>query len=137
MTEKSVPINVAFPEASDLHLMISLGACLLKVMPSDGEMWVSGAYDDPSNVIPSRVEQEGGRVRITQDYQTTGWFNLFGGRPPQVDLKFGKTRPYLLTLEVGASESNFDLGGLPVTRRCSDKAPAKWISTSHNPTHNP
>jgi hypothetical protein len=116
MTEKSVPINVAFPQASDLHLVISLGACQLKVTPSDGEMWVSGTYDDPSNVIPSRVEQEGGRVRITQDYQTTGWFNLFGGQPPQVDLKLGKARSYLLTLEVGASESNFDLGGLPVTR---------------------
>jgi hypothetical protein len=116
MTERSVPINVAFPQASDLHLVISLGACRLKVTPSDDETWVSGAYDDPSNALPPRIEQEGGRVRITQDYQSTGWLNLIGGQPTQVDLRLGKRRPYLLTLEVGASESNFDLGDLPLTR---------------------
>jgi len=110
------PINVAYPEASNLHLKIKAGACRLKVLPGDGATWVAGAYHDPAGALPLRIEQEGGSATITQEYRSAEWWNLLGGNAPSLELALGGARPYALTLEVGASESTFDLGGLPITR---------------------
>ena len=108
-------IDIAFPDASDLHLKIGVGACRLKVAPGDGVAWVSGTYDHPSSALPPRIEQEGGTVTITQERTLAGIGGLLR-RAPSFDLALGKARPYMLTLEVGASESSFDLGGLPIKR---------------------
>jgi hypothetical protein len=108
-------INVAFPEASDKHLKLSVGACRLKMKPGDGAQWVTGTYNDAGNNLPSKIEQQGGTVRITQDYRSFlpfGWL----GNVPRFDLALGKAQPYLLTIEIGASENSFDLGGVPITR---------------------
>ncbi len=108
-------INVSYPDASDKHLKLSLGACRLKVKPGEGEPWVSGTYHDPAGHLPVKIEPQGGLVRITQDYHVfnpIGWF----GNEPKIDLALGKGQPYLLTIEVGAAESSFDLGGLPINR---------------------
>jgi hypothetical protein len=109
-------IDVAYPDTSNLHLQIGVGACRLNVTPGDGPAWVAGTYDDPSHALPHKIEQEGGTVKITQAYKMAEWWNLFGGAIPKIDLALGKARPYVLTLEVGASENQFDLGGLPISR---------------------
>jgi len=106
-------INVPYPEAADLHLKVSVGACRLKVTPGDGEAWVTGTYRHPSGVLPPRIVTEGGTVRITQRRNVADLGGLFSGTP-RYELALGKARPYMLTLEVGASEGNFDLGGLPI-----------------------
>jgi hypothetical protein len=108
-------IKVAYPDANGLNLKIGLGACRLKVTPGDGGEWVSGTYHDPHGALPPRIEQDGGTARIMQDYHVADFFNLINGAP-KIDLALGKARPYPLTVEVGASESKFDLGGLPLTQ---------------------
>ncbi len=109
-------INVPFPEVGSLHLKIRVGACRLRTTPGDGAAWVVGTYHDPTGTLPARIEQEGGNVTITQEYRTAEWWNLLGGNTPRFDLALGKAKAYMLTLEVGASESSVDLGGLPITR---------------------
>jgi len=115
-TSNDTAIHIAYPEASSLHLRLSVGACHLIVAPGGAAEWVSGTYHDPSGTLPPKIEQEGGTLRITQDYRSAEWWNLFGGAVPRFDLELGRARPYMLTLEVGASESRIDLGSLPLTR---------------------
>ena len=108
-------INVAYPDTNGLNLKIGLGGCKLKVKPGDSGAWVSGTYQDPNGALPPRIDQDGGTVRITQDYHIADVFNLINGAP-RIDLALGKAKPYPLTVEMGASDSSFDLGGLPITR---------------------
>ena len=115
MAKDVTEINVAYPETGDLHLRIGVGACRLKIRPGEGEAWVTGTYDDPTGTLPAKILQEGGTVRITQERNWADVFGWFGGAPT-FDLALGKARPYMLTLESGASENTFDLGGLPISR---------------------
>ncbi len=108
-------INIPYPEAADLHLRISVGACRLKVMPGEGDGWVTGTYRQPSGLLPPRIVKDGGTVRITQQRSMADLGGLFSGTP-RYELALGKTSPFALTLEVGASEGSFDLGGLPINR---------------------
>ncbi len=114
-TETVTNINIPFPEATDRHLRIALGACRLNVAPGRGDVWVAGAYKDESNSLPPLIQQEGGEARIMQNYQAFNPFGLFN-KVPQVDLTLGTTQPYTLGIELGASENTFDLGGVPMTR---------------------
>lgn len=107
-------MNVAFPEATDLHLRMTVGACRLWITPGEAEAWVIGTYHDPSDRVPCRIVQEGGTVRITQERDVTDFLGLFSG-VPRFDLALGKAKPYALTIETGASESILDLGGLPIS----------------------
>jgi hypothetical protein len=109
------PINIPFPEAETLHLRLATGGCRLRIVPGDGPDWVSGTYDDPTNAVPLQIQQEDGNVRL---YQSFNWPQAWGriGQPPTFDLTLGKSKPYALTLEGGASESTIDLGGLPINR---------------------
>jgi hypothetical protein len=118
-TEKITPINVSYPDASDLRVHITEGACRLKLTPGAGEAWITGVHKDPTGMRPPRIIQEGGAVRITEDQHVSGfWESLRSGRGftavPTFELALGKDRPYRLTVEVGASENTLDLGGLPI-----------------------
>ena len=59
-------INVAFPEAENLHLTVAVGGCRLIIKPGNGSEWVSGTYNDPGGVLPYNVSRFGGTVRISQ-----------------------------------------------------------------------
>ena len=110
-------IDIPFPETEALHLRFAVGACRLLVKPGGGQSWVAGTYDDPSNAIPLRIIQDGdpGTTRITQ---AVSWPDVWGRPqyPPTFDLSLGKSRPYALSLDMGAGEATVDLGGLPVTQ---------------------
>jgi uncharacterized protein DUF4342 len=108
-------INIPYPDTPDRHLWLAVGACRLRVAPGDGEMWITGTYDDPSQALPLEIIQEGGTVKITQRQDFSGMMRLFS-RTPTLDLALGKSGPYTLTLETGASESRLSLGGLPMSR---------------------
>lgn len=112
-SEEAEQITVAFPETGDLHLKIQVGACRLRVRPGGGDHWVTGSYFHPSGLMPSKVEVGGGTVKISQEHDVTDVKIVKG--TPRFDLQLGNARPYALTLEVGASESSLDLGGLPLT----------------------
>lgn len=112
----TTPIDVAYPDAGDLHLQLALGACKLAVEASAGAAWVQGSYDDPTDSIPIRVEEQGATVRIAQEYSSIDVWGITKGNAPQCKLALGEARPYALTLEIGASDSEFELGGLPLTQ---------------------
>jgi hypothetical protein len=118
-------ITVAYPDAADRHLRISVGACRLSVVPGEADAWVTGSYDDPSGALPCKIMQEGGTVRITQVHN---WADFIGrwDRPPTFELALGKIRPFALTLEVGASEATLDLGGVPITRLVARQGAGKY-----------
>jgi len=129
-------INIPYPEAGDRHLRISVGACRLNVVPGEGDAWVSGTYQDPSGALPCQIVTEGGTVRITQIYN---WAEMIGlwDRSPHFELALGKTRPFALTLEVGASESRLDLGGVPISRLVARQGAGKYAIDFSAPNPQP
>lgn len=115
MDNTTTSINIPFPDAAELHLIVRVGACRLAVMPgARTDAWVAGAYSEPSGALPLKMTQEGGVARITQDPIPSEFWNMWNN-PPRLTLRLGTARPYRLTLEGGASESEFDLGGLPLS----------------------
>lgn len=120
-TEVVTPINVLYPDASDLHIRVTEGACRLKVAPGEGDAWITGTHRDPSGMRPLYISQEGGTVRLTEQQNIPGFWGWLRtghgfGEVPTLDLAFGKAKPYRLTVEIGASENSLDLGGLPISR---------------------
>ena len=115
MNEQTMPIAVPFPERGGLRLTLAMSACRLHVTPGETDFWVSGTYRDPTGQLPAVVDLNGPNARISQKYTASGVFSLVQG-VPSFHLTLGKARPYLLTLEGGASENELDLGGLPLQR---------------------
>lgn len=115
------PINVPYPDARDLSIRITEGACRLRITPGEGDAWITGTHTDPSGMRPLHISQEGGTVRLTEQQPVSGfwgWLRSPHGMSeiPTLDLALGKAKPYRLTLEIGASENQLDLGGLPISR---------------------
>src|SRR5512136_722499 len=106
-------IDVAYPEATDLHLRIRVGACRLKIIPGDGAAWVTGLYRYPQSALPLKIDGSSGRVTITQDYDVSGLGGLLRFTP-RFELSLGRVKAYALTLEAGASDVAVDLGGVPL-----------------------
>lgn len=114
MDNTTTSINIPFPDDAELHLVVRIGACRLVVMPGTrADAWVAGSYSESSGALPLKITQEAGDVRITQDPIPSEFWNMWNN-PPRLTLRLGTARPYRLTLEGGASESEFDLGGLPL-----------------------
>src|SRR5215204_4904736 len=94
------PINVAYPAAEDLHLRIALGAYRFKARPGDGEDWVAGTCHDPTGKRAPRVlEEEGGRVTITEAEPSFERIPAVFGGVPRYELQLGKEKPFALTIE--------------------------------------
>lgn len=110
------PISISFPDADDLHLRITVGACHLRIRSEEGENWVTGTYSDPSGALPVRVSQDEGTARIDQRPSVGRVLGLFRQGTPTLELRLGKKSPYSLIIESGAGDSDCDLGGLPLDR---------------------
>jgi carboxymethylenebutenolidase len=106
-------IRLAYPAADELRLVVSVGACALRLRPGTAANWVDGIYDDAAGALPLHIVQESGMARISQHTQLGELFHLLT-RPPQLGLALGTARPFALTLEVGASDVDIDLGGVPL-----------------------
>lgn len=113
---EETPIHVAYPEAEDLHLRIALGACRFKARPGEGEDWVAGTYNDPTDSRPVRILEEDAGVRITEAEPSIGRIPAAFGGVPTYELEFGKKSPFALTIETGASDFDLNLGGVPLSR---------------------
>jgi hypothetical protein len=107
-------IAIPYAQAADQHLHIRVGACKLTVRPG-GTLWVTGSYVDPTSSMPCRIVQDGATARITQDPHL-GALTSWPRGTPSFDLSLGSAQPYALTIETGASETDIDLGGLPLSR---------------------
>jgi hypothetical protein len=66
--------------------------------------------------MPCRITQDGGSVKITQEPHLA---EMRGrpGAPPVFDLALGTAQPYMLTVETGASDNDFELGDALFRRR--------------------
>jgi len=86
--------------------------------------------------VPCKIVEDGGMVRIAQEYH---WPEMSGGwdHPPRFDLALGKTRPFALTLEVGASESTIELGGVPISRLTGRLGAGKYAIDFSTPNPEP
>ena len=108
------PIDIAYLAADDLHLRIALGACRLEAGPGEGEGWVTGTCHYPSEIRAPIIDSKMRPVTITEAELSFGRIpSVFRG-VPRYELKFGKERPFALTIETGASEFDLDLGGVPL-----------------------
>jgi hypothetical protein len=110
------PIHVAHPSAENPHLRIALGACRFEGGPGEGDAWVTGACHDPTDGRSPRIFEEGGTVTISEAEPSFEQIPAVFGGVPRYELEFGKGKPFALTIETGASEFDFDLGGVPVSR---------------------
>lgn len=115
-TTISTPITIPYPDvAGDLALRIQAGACRLRVVPSDKDAWITGSYGDLGGSINVTSQTEANRLTIRVGRSPSDFFGWMNG-VPELTLEIGKTRPFALTIEAGASENHIDLGGLPITR---------------------
>jgi hypothetical protein len=112
-TATTIPIAIAYPDAPELVLRLRLGPCRLRVVASDGPAWVTGTYEDPGQVLPIKTRVEAGAATISQRFDPAAFSAALA--LPQLDLGIGRSRPFALVIEAGASENAFDLGGLPLT----------------------
>jgi hypothetical protein len=115
MNSQPTSIAIPFPDATERHLHIRVGACRLRIARGSGVAWVEGTYEDPTGTVRSRVSEEGGTARITQEPHLGSLLGL-GRGVPTFDLALGTAHAYTLTIETGASDTEFELGGLPLTR---------------------
>jgi hypothetical protein len=115
MERNQTAIRIPFPDAVERHLTLRVGACRLRLTRGSGLDWVDGTYNDPTGSLRSRIVQEGGSARITQEPQVT---ELLGWRRgvPAFDLALGTAHPFSLTIETGASDTDVELGGVPLKR---------------------
>ena len=109
------PIDVAYPDVTDLQLEIALAAGRLKLQPGATEPWVRGTYRDPSESLPCRVKREGGTLRIASGWNPSALLGLLNGWPT-LELGLGTEHPYTISLETGGSELDLALGGVPLQR---------------------
>lgn len=109
------PINIPFPDTPNLHLRITAGAGHLTLRPGDIDEWVSGTFRDPSRRRQPRIMADGGTVRLSTFNEPLDEVAGILEGVPRAELTLGKGRPYKLTIEAGAGEFSFDLGGLPIT----------------------
>src|SRR5919112_17059 len=108
------PIDIAYLAADDLHLRIALGACRLEAGPGGGESGFPGPCHYPSEIRAPIIDTKMRPVTITEAELTIERIpSVFRG-VPRYELKFGKERPFALTIEIGASEFDLDLGGVPL-----------------------
>jgi hypothetical protein len=120
------PINVAYPTAEDLHLRIALGACRFEARPGEGDAWVAGTYHDPTDRRSPRILEDGPSVTITEAEPSFERIPAVFGGFPRYALKFGKERPFALTIETGASDFDLDLGGVPLSRLMARRGAGKF-----------
>lgn len=108
-------LKIEYPSSSDLHLELNVGACRLKAASGAGDAWLTGTYQHPSGALPPKIEISGGHAKLSQEFKLAGLEGLFTSAP-RFDLKLGTAMPYALTLQGGAYEGEYDLGGLPLTK---------------------
>lgn len=105
-------IEIPYPDVPDPALQLRVGPCRMHFVPSDGPMWIAGTYDDPTGALPIEV-RAGPVTTVAQRFDLPAWT---GTRLPRLDLAIARTHPFTLEINAGASESAFDLGGLPLAR---------------------
>lgn len=125
---RTADISIPFPEAAEHHLVIRARSCRLKIQPGVGPNWVNGSYEGPSDALPLNIDHQGGTVTISQQRESWAVSRTEGRHVASFELALGSARPYALTLETGASATDLDLGGLPLTRTAVTHGAGKLVA---------
>ncbi len=110
-----VPVHVAWPDAPQASVRLSVGACRLRLRPGSAAALVEGTYDDPTGTLPLSVTAEHAEVRISQQTRLSD-VRGFKAAVPTLDLALGTGRPLALSLATGASDVHLELGSLTLQR---------------------
>lgn len=107
-------IEIPAPDSHSISLILNFGAGELALKPGIGSTLVSGSatYNLPEFKPISNIE--GGVVEIRQDNFRTGGLPKLNGLKNQWDLQLGNI-PMDLTIQAGAYDGKFELGGLSLT----------------------
>lgn len=118
LTLEITEIEFPFPEVGNPQLRIVMGAGRLRLAPEAQDVWVRGAYRDPSGWLPCQLGQQGPAVEIVQHLHGghPALFHEYHSGPPELALTLGQGPPYQLSLELGAIDTHADLGALPLSR---------------------
>ena len=129
------PVEIPYPPVAMPHLRITAAASVLHIHAGSAEPWVQASYQDPSGRIPLDISQDADGAHITVPKELADLFRHFDGLP-RLDLVLGTARPFTLSIETGASEDQFELGGLPLTRLVLNHGAGKVMLcfSSPNPT---
>jgi len=105
-------ITVAGSGPSETRLTVSFGAGTLKLSPGAGEALVDGTAVYNFEELKPEIVKENGNVEIKQ----SGFKNLFNPKDivNEWDLRLGKS-PIDLTINAGAYNGTYELGGLSLT----------------------
>lgn len=125
-------IEIPYPDATDLSLLLRTGPCRLHFAPSDGPAWISGTYEDQTGALPIEV-RPGAPTSITQRFDPSSFGDIV---LPRLDLAIARTRAFALEIQAGASETAVDLGGLPLSRLVMKTGAGKFdiAFSTPNPT---
>lgn len=124
------PVSVKVPDA-DVNLTISFGAGQLTLAPGAQNL-VDGTakYNIPD--FKPQIESLGGNITIKQgDYQLNG-FPAVSDIKNEWDLQLGSV-PMNLTINAGAYEGAFDLGGLALTNLAINDGAAEVVANFSAP----
>lgn len=105
-------IEIPYPDAAEPSLVLRTGPCRVRFTVSDGPAWIAGSYTDPTGVLPLQVVP-GPITTIAQSFDLTA---IGGVELPRLELAFSRERPFSLEIQAGASETAFELGGVPLTK---------------------
>ncbi len=111
-TITTTKIEIPYPDAPEPTLQLRVGPCRMRFVPSDGPLWIGGTYDDPTGALPIEV-RAGPVTTVSQRFDLPAWTGI---ELPLLDLAIARTRAFTLDINAGASESSFDLGGLPLAQ---------------------
>lgn len=112
-----VELNIPYPNAAELYLILRINGCHLALKGGDQANWVQGSSTFKRPPGP-QVEQIGGEVIISQEYQRSELTNMFrvASDSPVLDLQVSPAQPFSLTVENLGDRSHLDLSGLPLQR---------------------
>jgi hypothetical protein len=75
-----------------------------------------GPHQDPSGQRSPKLTLDGGTLTVDHDCTTRDLIGELVAGDPLFDLLLGTGRPYALTIQAAAIQSDAELGGLPITR---------------------
>jgi hypothetical protein len=107
-------INVGYPDAEEVRLQLSFGAGELTINPGADSL-VEGSATYNYEEFKPEILKDGGDVEIRMGDEKLDFISGFNDLKNEWDLKLGG-EPMNLSIDAGAYEGKFELGGLALTR---------------------
>lgn len=107
-------IEVDYPDSDSISLNLKFGAGELTLNPG-AKMLVDGTATYNYDEIKPSINTDGGNVELRVGDKDTNFIPGFNNLKNEWDLKLG-SEPMSLSIDAGAYDGTFELGGLAITR---------------------